>query len=141
MTQEKATVAWTKDDPIEEGVYWWRADAADFEPDIHQVVRGRFYEVGEQFSREVEGFGGEWLGPITADNFNERNALLSEVAQLREALKPFADLITEMESAKMQPRQDSLSLCEVETDGSFWNHGSIDLGDLRTARALLGKER
>lgn len=139
MSKEQAT-RWAKYDPTVDGVYWWRADATDFEPDIHSVVQGRFYEVGERFPREVEAIGGEWLGPITPEQTNERDQLLSEVVQLRAALKPFADLIDDIEAQKVQPRETYLSLCEVQNDGGFWNHGSIDLDDLRAARALLGKE-
>lgn len=58
---------WSKESPKVDGVYWWRADRADSDPDIHRVVDGIFFEVGEQFSRVVEGFGGEWLGPIFPD--------------------------------------------------------------------------
>lgn len=66
---------WSKDDPKTDGVYWWRADRLDFEPDIHSVVVGRFYQIGEMHSCKVEGFGGEWLGPITAQQAEQFDAL------------------------------------------------------------------
>jgi hypothetical protein len=88
MTQEKATVTWTKDAPTADGVYWWRDSPADSDPDIHEVQGEFFYQVGFASSELVANFGGEWLGPITPEQINERDALLSEVAALRaEALK------------------------------------------------------
>lgn len=56
---------WSKESPKVNGVYWWRADAKDLEPDIHAVVAGQFYQIGSSESVVVENFGGEWLGPIT----------------------------------------------------------------------------
>lgn len=35
--------SWTTEDPKVDGVYWWREDVNDPDPDIHSVVAGRFY--------------------------------------------------------------------------------------------------
>lgn len=61
---------WTREDPKVDGVYWWRADANDPDPDIHSVVAGRFYEVGMSQCTVAKNFGGEWLGPIRSTDFD-----------------------------------------------------------------------
>lgn len=70
-TKPDTDTGWSKDDPKVDGVYWWRADANDSDPDIHSVVNGRFYEVGMSQCTVVENFGGEWLGPFTASDFEQ----------------------------------------------------------------------
>ena len=76
----------------------------------------------------------EFLGPVTID-------AVAEVGRLRTALEPFAKLIEEIEAAKVQPRDDYLSLCSVYSDGSFWNHGHVNTKDLRVARAALSGKK
>ena len=77
---------WSKDDPKTDGVYWWRADRLDFEPDIHSVVVGRFYQIGEMHSCEVEGFGGEWLGPVAPEQAEQFDALRKAATGLLAAI-------------------------------------------------------
>jgi hypothetical protein len=81
MTQAKAT-AWTQADA--NGFYWWRYDK-DATPEPVEVRDVMFYCIADPdpTSASVE----EFLGPITPELFNERDALLGEVAQLREALE------------------------------------------------------
>lgn len=90
----------------------------------------RYAKVLSDRLREMEALGSSF------DN------LYAEAGRLREALEPFANLITAMEMAKARPRDELLSLCEVQNDGSFWSHGFVNLNDLRAARAALsGKKR
>jgi hypothetical protein len=81
MTQAKAT-AWTQADA--NGIYWWRLNDKDATPEPVEVRDGVFYCLADPDPTSASV--GEFLGPITPELFNERDALLGEVAQLREAL-------------------------------------------------------
>jgi len=133
---EKATAEWTDQCPA-------KADAGDTyyfvrrKDKLDVVVMG--FSMGKGWLNGVSYESDEmrnhlFLGPITPD-------LFAEVGRLREALEPFAKLIDEIEAAKVQPRDDYLSLCSVYSDGSFWNHGHVNLNDLRSARAALSVKR
>jgi hypothetical protein len=80
MTRTKATV-WTQADA--NGFYWWRYDK-DATPEPVEVRDGVFYCIADTDPTSMSL--GEFLGPITPELCSERNALLREVAQLREAL-------------------------------------------------------
>jgi hypothetical protein len=79
MTQAKATV-WTQADA--NGFYWWRYDK-DATPEPVEVRDGMFYCIADPDPTSASV--GEFLGPITPELSNERDALLREVVQLREA--------------------------------------------------------
>lgn len=79
---------WTKDDPKVDGVYWWRSDAKDNDPDIHEVAGESFYQVGFGSSEWVANFGGEWLGPITSEQAEQFDALRKAA---EDALRYFED--------------------------------------------------
>jgi hypothetical protein len=81
MTQAKAT-AWTQADA--NGFYWWRYDK-DAAPEPVEVRDGMFYCIADTDPTSTSV--GEFLGPVTPELSNERDALLGEVAQLREALE------------------------------------------------------
>lgn len=66
--------------PMGDGIYWWRADEADNDPDIHFVQGEFFYQVGFASSETVANFGGEWLGPITPNSVAQmRSACIEKV--------------------------------------------------------------
>lgn len=111
-TRKKATATWAQADA--NGIYWWRYDASSA-PEIVKVRDGEFYSILDPDPTSTSV--GEFLGPITPELFNERDALLSEVAQLRQ----------EVEFAVANGHKWTLE------DWTNWieNH----------ARALLGKER
>lgn len=108
-TKPDSETGWTKDDPKVDGVYWWRADANDPDPDLHSVVNGRFYEVGMSQCTVVENFGGEWLGPVSPSDFEQLlrlretalNALIwmdwwkdPTVSAYPDGLPPMSEIIT-----------------------------------------------
>jgi hypothetical protein len=113
-TQTRELEPWSKESPTVDGVYWWRADASDNDPDIHFVRGDFFYQVGFASSEAVANFGGEWLGPITPST-TER------VIRLREALEAVI--------ARFQREYRDL------TDGQF---GTVeDFHEIKAARAAL----
>ena len=90
MTQAKATATWTQADA--NGFYWWRYDK-DAAPEPVEVRDGVFYCLADPDPTSVSV--GEFLGPITPELFNERDALLREVAQLREDRRDIAVMLKE----------------------------------------------
>ena len=96
---------WTAEVPKEIGVYWWRSNAADNHPWIVRVHKGW---LGLMLMQTMGGplvtigDGGEWLGPITPDSYQQ-----GRVEGLREAekyalrcLKELQDKIRDLESGK-----------------------------------------
>ena len=83
-TKPDSDTEWSREDPKVDGVYWWRADANDPDPDIHSVVAGRFYEVGMSQCTAVENFGGEWLGPISPSDFEQLLRLRKTASEARD---------------------------------------------------------
>ena len=65
---------WTAEVPKEIGVYWWRSNAADNHPWIVRVHKGW---LGLMLMQTMGGplvtigDGGEWLGPITPDSYQQ----------------------------------------------------------------------
>ena len=85
MTTEPQ-LPWTKESPTIDGVYWWRADASDNDPDIHFVQGEFFYQVGLASSEVVANFGGEWLGPITPAPSDTEQGLREALDQVEAAM-------------------------------------------------------
>ena len=74
---------WTAEVPKEIGVYWWRSNAADNHPWIVRVHKGWLGLVLMQAMGGplvTIGDGGEWLGPISPDSYQQ-----GRVEGLREA--------------------------------------------------------
>ena len=81
--------AWTADKPNASGWYWWRNLLTDNAPEVWAIVdHGDGLEVIGPFDETaldewVSDMGGEWLGPITPDSYQQgRVAGLVRGAQL-----------------------------------------------------------
>ena len=77
---------WTRNAPTKEGWYWWRNLLTDNAPEVWAIVdHGDGLEVIGPFDETaldewVSDMGGEWLGPITPDSYQQ-----GRVEGLREA--------------------------------------------------------
>lgn len=69
---------WTTTTPTLNGMYWWRAGASDYEPEMHEIVDGKVYRMESRQSESVENYGGEWLGPISPADAEQLGELRSE---------------------------------------------------------------
>ena len=76
-----AETGWTKRTPALDGMYWWRADERDYEPEMHEIADGKVYRMESRRSESADNYGGEWLGPISPSDTEQ----LAELQ--REALK------------------------------------------------------
>ena len=106
---------WTRKKPTVAGWYWWRGKeesgiALVFPADKpmpwhtsdHSARVQLFYSAGGMSSTRVNDFGGEWLGPITPDSYQQ-----GRVAGLREG--------AEMVPGIMQhPHGSSKDWCEAQ---------------------------
>lgn len=65
--QLKGKLAWTKEPPAVDGVYWWRLSENDPDPDICEtdLEMGFVYDIGDPVGAKISARGGEWLGPVT----------------------------------------------------------------------------
>jgi hypothetical protein len=91
MTQEKATVAWTKDWPgIDDRFYWMRwldGRYRDLPVHVQGIHVMCIFDHSYLQRGDLEGHV-QFIGPITPAQFNERDQLLSEAAQLKRILNP-----------------------------------------------------
>ena len=68
---------WTSNAPTKEGWYWWRNLLTDNAPEVWAIVdHGDGLEVIGPFDETaldewVSDMGGEWLGPITPDSYQQ----------------------------------------------------------------------
>jgi hypothetical protein len=87
MSNRQATARpWSDEWPAENGFYWTR-DREDETPILVEVHRNRLTICGGNGRNVKEAFEASWFrGPITPDDFDERDALLVERDRLREAL-------------------------------------------------------
>ena len=92
---------WTSKKPIVAGWYWWRGKeesgiALVFPADKpmpwhtsdHSAGVQLFYSAGGMSSTRVNDFGGEWLGPITPDSYQQ-----GWVAGIKAVRRKITDLI------------------------------------------------
>ena len=86
MTKNRGTVKWSG--ASTNGVYWWRYDDS-YIPEVVEVRDGQFYSIAEPEPTSIPF--GQFLGPVTPEQFTERDQLLAEVARLRALLQPIID--------------------------------------------------
>lgn len=75
---------WSKEFPKESGLYFWRPDPDDDDPDVYDldIAGDVIYGLGSSYlitTKEIEAEHGEWLGPISP-------ALHASAEKLRAAL-------------------------------------------------------
>lgn len=91
MPTKPNETGWTTADPKVDGVYWWRADESDNDPDIHFVQGESFYQVGFASSEFTAKFGGEWFGPISPSDFEQLIRLRKAVSDALEWIEASLD--------------------------------------------------
>ena len=85
---------WTGNAPTKEGWYWWRNLLTDNEPEVWAIVdHGDGLEVIGPFDETaldewVSDMGGEWLGPITPDSYQQ-----GRVAGIKAVRRKITDLM------------------------------------------------
>ena len=85
---------WTRNAPTKEGWYWWRNLLTDNEPEVWAIVdHGDGLEVIGPFDETaldewVSDMGGEWLGPITPDSYQQ-----GRVAGIKAVRRKITDLM------------------------------------------------
>ena len=85
---------WTRNAPTKEGWYWWRNLLTDNAPEVWAIVdHGDGLEVVGPFDETaldewVSDMGGEWLGPITPDSYQQ-----GRVAGIKAVRRKITDLM------------------------------------------------
>lgn len=105
---------WSKEAPAVDGVYWWRADERDNDPDIHLVQGEFFYQVGFGSSELVANFDGEWRGPITPTSISDTATRMREACVNR--VKEYLRRAKNIDIAPLIDDLNSMTLDQVEQE-------------------------